>query len=123
MKKKLMFMLCVMCMLAIVLVGCGGGNTTDDDSNPANNYLPQGTMDYCAEGVVTNGSNAAFCPIFYNADKTYAYSPNAYQTDSLTVAPGQYAYMRLMVCNLSTKDDYSKHLTPDFGNNIRIIFD
>ncbi len=32
------------------------GDTTDDDSRPYNNYLPEGTQDYCAEGIVTNGS-------------------------------------------------------------------
>lgn len=32
------------------------GKTTDDYSNPAYNYLPKGTQDYCAEGIVTNGS-------------------------------------------------------------------
>ncbi len=31
------------------------GKTTDDYSNPAYSYLPKGTQDYCAEGVVTNG--------------------------------------------------------------------
>lgn len=31
------------------------GNSTDDLSRPTNNYLPEGTMDYCAEGLVTNG--------------------------------------------------------------------
>lgn len=32
------------------------GRTTDDYSNPAYSYLPKGTQDYCAEGIVTNGS-------------------------------------------------------------------
>ncbi len=32
------------------------GNTTDDKSRPTNNYLPAGTVDYCAEGTVTNGN-------------------------------------------------------------------
>ena len=32
------------------------GETSDDYSNPAYNYLPKGTQDYCAEGIVTNGS-------------------------------------------------------------------
>ncbi len=31
------------------------GRTSDDYSNPAYNYLPKGTQDYCAEGVVVNG--------------------------------------------------------------------
>ncbi len=29
------------------------GNTIDDDSRAYNNYLPEGTQDYCAEGTVT----------------------------------------------------------------------
>lgn len=28
------------------------GNTADDNSNPHNNYLPQGTVDYCDAGIV-----------------------------------------------------------------------
>ena len=32
------------------------GKTTDDYSNPAYSYLPKGTQDYCAEGLVTNGN-------------------------------------------------------------------
>lgn len=31
------------------------GKTSDDYSNPAYNYLPEGTQDYCAEGVIVNG--------------------------------------------------------------------
>lgn len=30
-------------------------NTVDDWSRPTLNYLPEGTMDYCAEGLVTHG--------------------------------------------------------------------
>lgn len=33
------------------------GNTNDDNSRPINNYLPEGTVDYCDEGYVTNGEN------------------------------------------------------------------
>ena len=33
------------------------GNTNDDNSRPINNYLPEGTVDYCDEGYVTNGDN------------------------------------------------------------------
>ncbi len=33
------------------------GNTNDDNSRPTNNYLPEGTVDYCDEGYVTNGNN------------------------------------------------------------------
>ena len=104
-------------------INSGNGDNADEakwQSRIRTNFID--VSDGVIVSVVTDGSNAAFCPIFYNADKSYAYSPNAYQTDSLTVAPGQYAYMRLMVCNLSTKDDYTKHLTPDFGDNIRIVF-
>ncbi|MBQ6816742.1 MAG: N-acetylmuramoyl-L-alanine amidase [Clostridia bacterium] len=55
------------------------GNTTDDDSNPANNYLPQGTMDYCAEGVVTNGSKEYYklrCGkrVYSESNPGYSYS-------------------------------------------------
>lgn len=32
------------------------GATDDDYSNPARNYLPEGTVDYCSQNVVTNGS-------------------------------------------------------------------
>ena len=34
------------------------GATTDDYSDPRNNYLPAGTVDYCAEDVVTNSSSS-----------------------------------------------------------------
>lgn len=33
------------------------GDSADDMSRPTNNYLPEGTVDYCAEGLVTNGDN------------------------------------------------------------------
>ncbi len=33
------------------------GNSVDDYSRPTNNYLPEGTVDYCAEGVITSGNN------------------------------------------------------------------
>lgn len=33
------------------------GNTTDDYSNPTNNYLPQGTVDYCESGLVYDSSS------------------------------------------------------------------
>lgn len=32
------------------------GHTTDDYSDPRNNYLPEGTMDYCDQDLVTNGN-------------------------------------------------------------------
>lgn len=34
------------------------GATTDDYSDPRNNYLPKGTMDYCAQDLVTQGKNS-----------------------------------------------------------------
>ncbi len=34
------------------------GATTDDYSDPRNNYLPEGTMDYCAENKVTNSTSS-----------------------------------------------------------------
>lgn len=33
------------------------GATTDDYSDPRNNYLPEGTVDYCAKELVTQGKN------------------------------------------------------------------
>ena len=33
------------------------GNSTDDYSRPTNNYLPKGTMDYCAEGTIIDNNN------------------------------------------------------------------
>ncbi len=33
------------------------GDTTDDYSRPTNNYLPEGTMDYCAEGTINDNNN------------------------------------------------------------------
>lgn len=46
-------------LIATVITDCAetfNGKTTDDYSNPAYSYLPKGTQDYCAEGIVTNGS-------------------------------------------------------------------
>lgn len=34
------------------------GDTTDDYSHPTNNYLPEGTVDYCAEELVYNGKTS-----------------------------------------------------------------
>ena len=34
------------------------GTTTDDYSHPTNNYLPEGTVDYCAKELVYNGQTA-----------------------------------------------------------------
>lgn len=34
------------------------GKTSDDYSHPTNNYLPEGTVDYCAEELVYNGKTA-----------------------------------------------------------------
>jgi len=34
------------------------GDTKDDYSDPRNNYLPEGTVDYCAEEKVTNSSSS-----------------------------------------------------------------
>ncbi len=34
------------------------GATTDDYSDPRNNYLPKGTMDYCDKDLVTQGKNS-----------------------------------------------------------------
>lgn len=34
------------------------GDTTDDYSHPTNNYLPEGTVDYCKEELVYNGKTA-----------------------------------------------------------------
>ncbi len=33
------------------------GNTTDDYSNPMNNYLPKGTVDYCDSGLIYDSSS------------------------------------------------------------------
>lgn len=34
------------------------GKTTDDYSDPRNNYLPKGTVDYCDKDLVTQGNNS-----------------------------------------------------------------
>ena len=34
------------------------GHTTDDYSDPRNNYLPAGTVDYCAQNLVTQGKTS-----------------------------------------------------------------
>ncbi len=34
------------------------GATTDDYSDPRNNYLPEGTVDYCDKDIVTQGKNS-----------------------------------------------------------------
>jgi hypothetical protein len=38
----------------------------------------------------------------------------------LTILPGQYAYMRLMVCNYNERGDKTKTLTVVYGENISI---
>lgn len=68
----------------------------------------------------SNESGAAFCPIYYNEDGTFAYAPDNFVTEALTLFPGQYAYIRLMVCDLSSKDDPTALLTPDYGKNVTI---
>ena len=61
-------------------------------------------------------SGAEYCPVFYMADKTtLMYAPDNFVPESLTLFPGQYKYMRLMV-----RGEGSEPLTPEFGENIRI---
>ena len=61
-------------------------------------------------------SGAEYCPVFYMADKTtLMYAPDNFVPESLTLFPGQYKYMRLMV-----RGEGSEPLTPDYGANIRI---
>jgi hypothetical protein len=60
-------------------------------------------------------SGAAFCPIYYNEDKSFAYAPDNFMTDSLTLFPGQYAYVRLVACSQP-----SVYLTPDFALNLTV---
>lgn len=77
-----------------------------------------------SEGATVSvlGGGAAFCPIFYNADGTFASSPNNYTTETLTILPGQYSYMRLMVCDYNNRSDASKTLTASYGENIAVTF-
>ncbi len=55
------------------------GKTRDDYSNPAYSYLPKGTQDYCAEGIIVNGKKNYLklrCGrrIYTETNATYDYS-------------------------------------------------
>ena len=66
--------------------------------------------------VANPESGATYCPVFYTADgTTFMYAPDNFVSESLTLFPGQYKHMRLMV-----RDEELEPLTPDYGENIRI---
>jgi len=101
----------------------GAINTQDGTIVGASTYphrIYSDLMDVSAGATVRIGnsdSGAAFCPVFYHADGSYAVAPGNYTTEALTILPGQYAYMRLMVCNLPLKDNKNNHLTAAYGEN------
>lgn len=55
------------------------GNTTDDISNPANSYLPVGTVDYCAESSVINKSTEKEYRLLRCGKRTYEYAVKVYE--------------------------------------------
>ncbi len=60
-------------------------------------------------------SAAAFCPVYYNEDMSFAYAPDNFTIDALTLFPGQCKYMRLMACSQPSVD-----LTTSFALNLTI---
>jgi hypothetical protein len=74
-----------------------------------------------SDGVTVSCLNFyEFCPFFYHADGSFAYSPRSYTSETLTIGPGQYTYMRLMVCNPETMDNKAYTLRPAVGESIVI---
>ncbi len=66
--------------------------------------------------IVNPESGAEYRPVFYMVDETtLMYAPDNFVSESLTLFPGQYRYMRLMA-----RDEELEPLTPEFGENIRI---
>lgn len=84
------------------------GNTSDDDSRPYNNYLPQGTQDYCAEGLVTRGNKEYYklrCGrrVYTESNAGYSYSHTV-----VTTAEGKLPdHNELCVLGFETNADYT----------------
>ncbi len=55
------------------------GKTTDDISNPANSYLPIGTVDYCAESSVINNSVKKEYRLLRCGKRTYEHAVKVYK--------------------------------------------
>lgn len=84
----------------------------------ATDHIYTDLIDVSAGVTVTfdnHHSGAAFRPVYYNEDMSFAYTPNHLMTDALTLFPGQYAYVRLVAASQPSVD-----LTPNFGLNLTI---
>ena len=70
--------------------------------------------------LITAANGAEFCPVFYDKDGNFVFSPNAYDSDGVLEIPaGQYVYMRLMARNSKNTNET---MTPAYGENITVTF-
>lgn len=84
----------------------------------ATDHIYTDLIDVSAGVTVTfdnHHSGAAFRPVYYNEDMSFAYAPNHLMTDALTLFPGQYAYVRLVAASQPSVD-----LTPSFALNLTV---
>ena len=96
----------------------GAVNGSNGSLVDMSNRIRTNMFDISRGAVIIASNGAEFCPIFYDKDGKFVYSPNAFDSDGLLEIPaGQYVYMRLWARN---KNDINADLIPAYGENINI---
>ena len=94
-----------------------GSNSTD---LPKQRIRTAGYLQVESSITIKATGNVEFCPIYYQADKTFISSPNKYQTTDCVVNASQYPLVRLMIRDkTNTSADLTSKLT-ELGNSIVI---
>ncbi|MBE6805087.1 MAG: N-acetylmuramoyl-L-alanine amidase [Ruminococcaceae bacterium] len=84
------------------------GNTTDDYSRPTNNYLPKGTMDYCAEGTIIDNNNEYVLLRCGRRVYLNTYVGKSYKRAVTKTAPGSLPdHNEITVSNVDTAERYT----------------
>lgn len=90
------------------------GNGPNSSATMSNRARTQGYIQVNSSITISASGNAEFCPIYYKANKTYISSPNAYQTDALTVDGSTYPLVRIMIRD---KSNTNATMSAAFGEN------
>lgn len=94
------------------------GNGPNSSVSMSNRARTKNYIQVNSSITISCSGNAEFCPIYYNADKTYISSPNAYQTDTLTVDGSTYPLVRIMIRD---KSNTNATMSAAFGENYMTI--
>lgn len=94
------------------------GNGPNSSASMSNRARTKNYIQVNSSITISCSGNAEFCPIYYNADKTYISSPNAYQTDTLTIDGSTYPLVRIMIRD---KSNTNATMSAAFGENYMTI--